>query len=126
MTVPRNFPQWFDREIRRAAETVLALAKSLHEDLGWTVKRFESEGENALPATSGSGVVSRAGELAAALEALRVLKDLREQKRGFDAVEAEGEAQLRRGSAFGGEPPAPDPPSGAPKRRAKRKPGTRP
>ena len=121
MTVPRNFVEWFDREIRQRAEAARKLAEDIHEESGWLLKDLTANGENAR--TWGT-LAGRVDELKKELHAIDVLKRLREHKRGFDAVEAdmaaEAEKYLRAGQA-GVDPaapaPAPKPPAGKSRRK---------
>ncbi len=107
MTVPRNFTQWFDREIERHAESARKLAADIHEESGWLLKDLTANGENARTWGTLAGKVA---ELTKELQAVDVLKALREQKRGFESVEADSEERLRAGSANGGLGPAAEPP----------------
>jgi hypothetical protein len=97
MTVPRNFTQWFDREIEGRAEKARRIAADLREELGHLVRELEALGPHSTPWSP--NVVGRAVELKAELEALRTLKELREHKWAFESLEADADAALRQGSA---------------------------
>lgn len=118
--IPRSFSDWFDREVARKAEAIKKIAESLRDDLTHLIRDLTDHGENAgiwVPSVGG-----RAAELASEIHALRVLKELREHKRGFEAVEADTEQEVRAGSAFGGFPPPPPPQPKAARRKSRKKP----